>query len=431
MYFPSISCGRFSIPRWRNLLHPVDVSWGGGNAFIIRPMDVSKTFNEGAANAAQTHPSALPSFSDHAYDIAIIGLGPAGATLARLLDKRFNIIAIDKKTLEPDNPVADMPRQFRKPCGGLLSPDAQRSLAAFDITLPADLLVSPQIFSVRVIDLGNDATRYYQRCYVNMDRHRFDQWLIGLIPDSVDAKLGSIVTSISSVKEGFCIAYTDAAGCERNVSSRIVVGAEGAFSRVRRLIYPSEKPHAYTSIQQWFKDENPSPFYSCIFDPAATDCCSWTISKDGFFIFGGAYPQKGAREAFEAQKKRLKAKGLIFGEPLRTEACKVMRPASPSDIRCGREGAFLIGEAAGFISASSLEGISFAFDSARILAETINKHGCTKKANRRYDYATAGLKRKAISKIAKARIIGSPSLRGAIMRVGIGSIKMAIPDFQG
>ena len=31
------------------------------------------------------------------YDIAIIGLGPAGSTLARLLDKKFKIIAIDKK----------------------------------------------------------------------------------------------------------------------------------------------------------------------------------------------------------------------------------------------------------------------------------------------------------------------------------------------
>ena len=33
------------------------------------------------------------------YDIAIIGLGPAGSTIARLLDKRFRVIAIDKKTI--------------------------------------------------------------------------------------------------------------------------------------------------------------------------------------------------------------------------------------------------------------------------------------------------------------------------------------------
>ena len=33
------------------------------------------------------------------FDIAIIGLGPAGATLARLLDSKFSVIAFDKKTL--------------------------------------------------------------------------------------------------------------------------------------------------------------------------------------------------------------------------------------------------------------------------------------------------------------------------------------------
>ena len=31
------------------------------------------------------------------YDIAIMGLGPAGATLARLLSQNFRVIALDKK----------------------------------------------------------------------------------------------------------------------------------------------------------------------------------------------------------------------------------------------------------------------------------------------------------------------------------------------
>ena len=146
------------------------------NRIYHRAMDVPKTFTEGAVNAARTHSSALaPSLPQCDYDIAIVGLGPAGATLARLLDSRFRVLAIDKKTLEPSYAIPATPRAFRKPCGGLLSPDAQRSLAAFDITLPADILVSPQIFSVRVVDLPHNLTRYYQRCYVNMDRHRFDQ----------------------------------------------------------------------------------------------------------------------------------------------------------------------------------------------------------------------------------------------------------------
>jgi len=38
-----------------------------------------------------------------------------------------------------------------KPCGGLLSEDAQLSLARYDITLPKDVLVDPQIFAVKTI----------------------------------------------------------------------------------------------------------------------------------------------------------------------------------------------------------------------------------------------------------------------------------------
>lgn len=67
------------------------------------------------------------------FDVAIIGLGPAGAALARQLSGKMRVIALDKK------------RQcgtegFTKPCGGLLAPDAQRSFIRDGITLPLMLL---------------------------------------------------------------------------------------------------------------------------------------------------------------------------------------------------------------------------------------------------------------------------------------------------
>ena len=114
------------------------------------------------------------------YDIAIIGLGPAGATAARLLDKKFKIIVIDKKSAADDT--------FRKPCGGLLATDAQKALSKFNLTLPKKVLVDPQIFAVKTIDTKQNLMRYYQRFYMNLDRHKFDMWLASLIPDHVDVK---------------------------------------------------------------------------------------------------------------------------------------------------------------------------------------------------------------------------------------------------
>jgi len=111
------------------------------------------------------------------YDIAIIGLGPAGATLARLLDSSFSVVAIDKKV--------DRETGFRKPCGGLLSQDAQKALSRFDLTLPKDVLVDPQIFAVKTLDIKTGIIRHYQRFYINLDRHKFDLWLRGLVPGTV------------------------------------------------------------------------------------------------------------------------------------------------------------------------------------------------------------------------------------------------------
>ncbi len=45
-----------------------------------------------------------------------------------------------------------------------------------------------------------------------------------------------------------------------------------------------------------------------------------------------------------------------FGKTVKSEKCTVLFPSRWQDFVCGKDNAFLIGEAAGFISASSLEG---------------------------------------------------------------------------
>ena len=135
------------------------------------------------------------------YDIAIIGTGPAGATLARLLHPKYKIIAIDKK-----NPHGD---GFQKPCGGLICTDAQKTLASFDLTLPKDVLVDPQIFAVKTIDLKNKLIRHYQRFYINMDRHKFDLWLESLLPKTVELHSNAVCTELKRENGGFLISYQD------------------------------------------------------------------------------------------------------------------------------------------------------------------------------------------------------------------------------
>ncbi|MCM1328200.1 MAG: FAD-binding protein [Ruminococcus sp.] len=345
------------------------------------------------------------------FDIAIVGGGPAGATLARLLDGRFSVLLIDGKTPSEES--------FRKVCGGLLSPDAQKAFAEFDLTLPKDIMVDPQIFSVRTIDLNTRTERHYQRFYMNLDRHKFDLWLESLVPERVTRFVGKCV-KISRNEEMYILNCRSEGGAEEKFSAKYIVGADGAGSAVRKFLYPGKKIRRYTAIQQWFPESHAKPFYSCIFDPVTSDCCSWSISKDSFFIFGGAFAPEGCRKAFEEQKRRLAEYGFKFGEPLKTEACIVLRPKSPFDVCAGRDGAFLIGEAAGLISPSSLEGISFAVNSARLLAEVLNSgvaNPCGK-----YCTKILPLKIKILVKVLKCPFMYNPTLRKIVMKSGISSI---------
>lgn len=347
------------------------------------------------------------------FDIAIIGGGPAGATLARLLDKKFRVILIDGKTTEENS--------FRKCCGGLLSPDAQKAFAEFDLTLPKDILVDPQIFSVRTIDLQTKQERHYQRFYMNLDRHKFDLWLESLIPQNVERFYGRC-KEIVLQDNVYRLECNSNDGSKKTVSAKQIVGADGGNSIVRKFIYPNKKIRRYTAIQQWFREENAKPFYSCIFDPATSDCCSWSISKDNVFIYGGAFEPKDCRMMFEIQKQRLSDYGFKFGEILKTEACVVLRPKSPFDVCAGKNNAFLIGEAAGLISPSSLEGISFAVNSAKILADILNQN--KKSAVKVYEKKLIPMRIKIFTKVLKCPFMYVPALRKLIMKSGFSSIKI-------
>ena len=219
------------------------------------------------------------------YDIAIIGGGPAGTTFARAL-----------ATAQPKLKIALVnatPKTGSKVCGGLLAPDAQKVLAQFDLSLPKSILADPQIFDVKTMDIASRVSRSYQRHYLNMDRGKFDKWLLSLVPDSVDLVDGKCI----SIEPGFRLHIKT--GQEHiHLESKYLVGADGGNSIVRRTFFAPPKKQ-YVAIQEYFPDTCTNlPHYSCIFDPETSDSCSWTIRKDGYWVFGGAFDKNNCSTAF-------------------------------------------------------------------------------------------------------------------------------------
>ena len=344
------------------------------------------------------------------YDVAIIGAGPAGSVFAKELARKatgLRILLVDGQD-----------QTNKKVCGGLLAPDAQEMFAKLGLTLPTDILADPQIFDVETIDLSQKCVRNYQRHYLNMDRYAFDKWLVSLIPDCVDIHNGRC-TKLCRDGNRFLLTLGD-----KKVRTRFLVGADGASSLVRRT-FLGDKPMKYVAIQQHFLCTNQTlPPYSCIFDPVTSDSCSWTIRKEEHIIFGGAFHKKHCREAFEKQKERLEAFwGVEFGTPIITEACLVTSPRKMKHFNVGRDNVFLIGEAAGFVSASSFEGISSALLSARLLAEAFGTAESGRDILRVYEKNAKKLKMKLYIKIQKRKVLCSPLLRAMVMKSGIQSME--------
>jgi flavin-dependent dehydrogenase len=356
------------------------------------------------------------------YDLAIIGAGPAGATLARLVGQRYRVMLVDKRSLPPD--PYHIPTG--KCCGGLLAPDAQRLLSRLGLGLPREVLVEPQIFVVRAIDLPLGLSRYYQRFYMNMDRARFDAWLRSLIPPAVNMRLGCHLVSFSRRNDYFELTLKEG-GELRQERAKILVGADGAFSKVRRLAFPGHSlPPAYIAIQEWVAAAAPLPYFSALFDPEITDFYAWTIPKGEHLLIGAALKSGDeAPEKFVLLKQKLKAYGYRLGKVERREGAWILRPRRLAEILTGGPSIALVGEAAGFISPSSAEGLSYALASALILAEVLNVS--LEHLDRHYARQSLTLKLNILLKNLKSPFMYNPLLRRLVMATGLNSLKIYRP----
>jgi flavin-dependent dehydrogenase len=351
------------------------------------------------------------------YDVAIIGGGPAGATLARLIGDRYKVLLIEKRQLP------DWSENFSsiKCCGGLLAPDAQMMLSKLGLGLPRSVLEEPQLFVVKSIDIPQRLERYYQRHYINLNRKKFDSWLLSLVPDSVDIRTHCRLQSYSSQDNGFKLSLIHHKKTFVE-TARILIGADGAKSKIRTQSVPRQPfPQKYVAIQEWVERKNDFPYFTSIFDRSITDYYCWTIPKGNHLLIGAALPYKRkAAERFAFLKTKLQNYGMQYGKTVFREGTLILRPLRQKQLSIGRNRIALLGEAAGWISPSSAEGLSYAFKSALMLADALRS--TPDGFEKRYQEQTRKLRKNIFLKNLKSIFIFNPVLRKMIMNAGLQSI---------
>lgn len=356
------------------------------------------------------------------YDVIIIGAGPAGSTAAANLDADKRVLIVDKRCFSDQTRLRDL----EKSCGGMLDKRAQKALAAQQIPLPADVLVSPQVFILRGIDLDNKGhERYYQRQYVNIDRVKFDRFLLERALKRPNVAMAEETRAAAFAEKADCVEVTlRGRGGVRKVTAGAVIGADGAGSWLRRRVDKNfgKKPlKRYASIQEWYEADETAASYTAVFDKRVTDYYSWVIPENNQIIIGSALPADArARERFELYKQDLRDLGFDLSRKVKSRGAIILRPASLGSVCPGKDRIFLTGEAAGLISPSTCEGISFALNSGLALAESLNAGESVKQYGRRL----GALKRKIFFNSFKSPIMYSKVLRGLIFDLGLLSMKV-------
>lgn len=301
-----------------------------------------------------------------AFDVVVVGGGPAGATAARTL-------------AEAGHSVALLDRAGRiKPCGGAIPP---RLVKDFDIA--PELLVA-RIASARMVSPSDKRVPMpIENGYVGMvDREHFDEWLRERAAAAGATRFTGRFQAIEREGGRTLVRFQPSgtgedgvAAPERMIAARLVVGADGARSAVGRQAIPGADKvpcvFAYHEIVRARPAETGADY-----DPVRCDVYyQGRISPDfyGWVFPHGETASIGTGSAIKgyalrpAVERLRDTAGLAGAETLRREGAPIpLKPLKRWDN--GRD-VILAGDAAGVVAPASGEGIYYAMVSAQMVAE--------------------------------------------------------------
>lgn len=208
---------------------------------------------------------------------------------------------------------------------------------------------------------------------MNIDRRKFDYFLLNLSRVSIDflsnTKFLDVELGVNGVK-----VLIERSNKREIIKSKYLIGADGALSSVRRKITNKDLTR-YLAIQEWIPKIKDIETFDYILCNEITDFYSWLIPKGNRIVIGSALSlNNNTVEKMNLFKRKIREKNGLFIIPSKKESTLLTRPKSIEEIALGNNNVFLLGEAAGLISPSTGEGISFALRSGYICAQAINEN---------------------------------------------------------
>jgi len=292
------------------------------------------------------------------YDVVVVGGGPSGATAAEDLARAGKTVAM-------------IDRAGRiKPCGGAVPP---RLIADFNI--PDEQIVA-RVNTARMISpTQRQVDIPIENGYVGMvDREHFDEFLRVRAKSAGVHRYTGTFARIERDAGGTHVVYRDKiSGNEQRLTTKLVIGADGARSTVGRAEVPGGDTIPYVIA---YHEIIEAPAANAKYDPMRCDVIyDGAISPD---FYGWVFPH-GAQCSVgmgtevqdvnlkEATAKLRKASGLTECKTIRKEGAPI--PLKPLDRWDNGKDVVLAGDAAGVVAPSSGEGIYYAMVGGRVAAE--------------------------------------------------------------